>query len=261
MPSQRWDGQLYVFGAMESPLHLRSQVTTAKSVWRFAFNLTATYKRDADILWPYGSLRYEPSPISNRPNYKVIAVSKRKTAVWLVSNCKTQSKREHYVKEMKKYVDIDIYGRCGRPTNCSRAEYGPCMVQLLSQYKFYIAFENSICDDYMSEKLFKLFVPNNHIIPVVRGGADVDTLLPNNTFVNADWFKTAKDLALFLKSLSTDMDAYSRYLQAKDVYTSETREKILCTLCETLTSSVLRPRVYDLKTWLDGQCRAPRAFT
>ncbi len=37
----------------------------------------------------------------------------RKLVAWFVGNCKTQSKRELYVKELQKYIDVDVYGNCG----------------------------------------------------------------------------------------------------------------------------------------------------
>ena len=37
----------------------------------------------------------------------------------MVSNCNTHSRREAYVAEMRKYVDVDVYGRCGQ-LNCTK---------------------------------------------------------------------------------------------------------------------------------------------
>jgi hypothetical protein len=42
---------------------------------------------------------------------------KTKDAVWVVSNCNTPSKREKYVKEMQNIINVDIFGRCGKPCN------------------------------------------------------------------------------------------------------------------------------------------------
>nr|CDQ04055.1 BMA-FUT-1, isoform b [Brugia malayi] len=32
---------------------------------------------------------------------------------WFVSNCRTASQRERYVKHLKKYLTVDIFGSCG----------------------------------------------------------------------------------------------------------------------------------------------------
>ena len=42
--------------------------------------------------------------------------NKVKMAYWLVSDCKTDNRREDYVKELQKYINIDIFGRCGNKT-------------------------------------------------------------------------------------------------------------------------------------------------
>ena len=43
-----------------------------------------------------------------------MAANKNKTAAWFVSHCATQARRELYVKKLKKHVDVDIYGKCGK---------------------------------------------------------------------------------------------------------------------------------------------------
>ncbi|RXG61965.1 Alpha-(1,3)-fucosyltransferase C, partial [Armadillidium vulgare] len=48
---------------------------------------------------------------------------------------------------------VDIYGRCG-PLNCSHSE--DCYETFEKEYKFYFSFENSICHDYITEKLFNV---------------------------------------------------------------------------------------------------------
>ena len=39
---------------------------------------------------------------------------KKKMVAWFVSNCMTTSGREHYADELKKYVELDVYGACGQ---------------------------------------------------------------------------------------------------------------------------------------------------
>ena len=40
----------------------------------------------------------------------------------------------------------------------------------LTPYKFYFAFENSICQDYITEKFFNIFATNTGPIPIALGG-------------------------------------------------------------------------------------------
>jgi len=69
---------------------------------------------------------------------------------WFVSHCVTPNRREDYVKELSKYIPVDIYGKCGNLT-CSNRNH--CKEMIRRDYKFYIAFENSLCTDYVTEKL------------------------------------------------------------------------------------------------------------
>lgn len=71
---------------------------------------------------------------------------------------------------MKNYVQIDIYGKCGKP--CPPPLNVDCRKIISIEYKFYLAFENSLCKDYITEKFFKMLYFD--IIPVVYGGGTYD---------------------------------------------------------------------------------------
>ena len=36
----------------------------------------------------------------------------RAAVAWMVSNCLTESNREGFVEDLRKYIDIDIFGNC-----------------------------------------------------------------------------------------------------------------------------------------------------
>jgi alpha-1,3-fucosyltransferase len=84
-------------------------------------------------------------------------------ASWMVSNCHSQpSKRNELVKALQKHVDVEIYGRCGKA-----CEHYECLNEM-KKSKFYLALENSICTDYITEKMYK--VTGHDVIPVVYSG-------------------------------------------------------------------------------------------
>ena len=64
------------------------------------------------------------------------------------------------VKIIQKRIPVDIYGKCGtlkceRSHNKSNDISGQeCFTKLAKDYKFYFAFENVFCADYITEKLF-----------------------------------------------------------------------------------------------------------
>ena len=70
-----------------------------------------------------------------------------------------------------------------------------CLKNVSRDYKFYFSFENTICTDYTTEKLFNLYLYDLEIIPVVNGPANAADYLPKGTFVNALEFPSAIELA------------------------------------------------------------------
>lgn len=76
---------------------------------------------------------------------------KSKPVIWFVSNCRAKSGRLEYVKELSRHIGVDIYGKCGA-FSCSRGK--DCFRDIVEpDYFFYLSFENTLCDDYVTEKL------------------------------------------------------------------------------------------------------------
>ena len=189
---------------------------------------TSQFKTVKDIPFPYGVLK--PRTIPRTRNYTAIFQRKTKSAAWIVSHCRTESKRETYIAEMRKNgFDIDIYGACGK-----RLTEDP--EQLINKdYKFYLGFENSLCKDYVTEKFFTYY--SYDTIVVVRGGADYSYLLPNSTFIDTSQFKTVKELVSFLTKVGSSEELYTNYLRNKEKYLSIFRPiNPFCELCEKLNN-------------------------
>jgi glycoprotein 3-alpha-L-fucosyltransferase len=70
-----------------------------------------------------------------------------------VSNCNDRNGRQQYAHELQKHIPVDIYGKCGTK-KCPRYT-DTCYEMLDRDYKFYLAFENANCKDYITEKLFR----------------------------------------------------------------------------------------------------------
>ena len=61
---------------------------------------------------------------------KLVLTCRTGLVCWVVSHCNTISKRERYVKELKKYIEVDIYGNCGQ--KCGKRNTDECFQQLSS---------------------------------------------------------------------------------------------------------------------------------
>ena len=57
------------------------------------------------------------------------------------------------LRSLFQVLGIDIYGKCG---NIRCSSYRDCGVSQGDKYFFYLAFENSFCHDYITEKMFKV---------------------------------------------------------------------------------------------------------
>ena len=64
---------------------------------------------------------------------------------------------------------------------------------------FYLSFENSLCDQYVTEKLWSWL--KKDIVPVVMGQADYAAMTPPHSVVNAMDFPEPRDLAAHLLNL------------------------------------------------------------
>ncbi|KAL1233819.1 4-galactosyl-N-acetylglucosaminide 3-alpha-L-fucosyltransferase FUT5 [Trichinella pseudospiralis] len=111
-PRHRQLNQHYVFFLMESPHHVSDKVFWYNNL--NYYTLTMSYRRDSDIFSPFGYLKKRDVPLKLSDDYlKVITKSKTDLAACLVSYCSTPSQRELYMAELKKHIDIHVYGKCG----------------------------------------------------------------------------------------------------------------------------------------------------
>ena len=231
------------------------------------FNFTVSYRRDSDIVWPYGIVeKIHPPPRPVKPtNY---AKGKKKLVAWFVSNCKTRNHREEYVTHLKKYVDVDIYGRCGDLECVPNYEHTgpePCHDMLAKDYKFYLSFENTFCRDYVTEKLFKIL--DRDIVPIVYGAVNYSAIAPPNSYIDATQL-SAKKLAQLLLKLDEDDDQYNQYLHNKFGYRVQRERRFFanrafCQLCEYLHKPNKVDQTYDrFDQWwsVENHCHSSGLF-
>ena len=104
-------------------------------------------------------------------------------------------------------------------------------------FQFYFAFENSLCEDYITEKFWKVL--NFNVIPVVLNGVNMSTVAPPHSYIDIKQFENiAGDILLslfveifirryfiteaakYLIKVSEDEELFASYFWWRNFYTS-----------------------------------------
>ncbi|KZS12668.1 alpha-(1,3)-fucosyltransferase C [Daphnia magna] len=255
VPMNRQPHQRFVFAQLESPANTKLDTISDPRLRYDYFNWTMTYRRDSDVILRdyYGSL----VKISNsttriiKQNEATLIRSKTKLVAWFVAHCTTPIRREEYVRQLSQFVTVDIFGRCSQecPSNCDD--------MLRSDYKFYLALENSWCPDYVTEKFIRPLAYD--AVPIVLGGADYGRFAPPHSYINVRDFGSAKELADYLMVLDKSDDLYARYFDWKRDYDVTLLDLSgWCDLCQMAHDDSLPNKSYrDIKQWWmsdGGEC-------
>ena len=272
---QRW-----IFWSWEAPIHHPEYTKSNLTFNWFAISLvstmfllisfrTMTYRADSDIVHNYGryiahnqskGIRDRQSIdgyLSSTGNQSTFD-SKREFSLrqnrilWFVSNCQARSRRNDLAAQIKLLYPVDQYGRCSQSNQTGSFE------GMLVQYKFYLAFESTHCEDYITEKTFYNSLAHGSI-PIVLGPTEENTrkLLPPHSFLHVDHFKTTKELVDTLHRIGHNPDEFSSYHRWRDVYRVLTwksnyfLDDRFCDLCIKLHED-RQPKVYsNFSAWLN----------
>ncbi|KAK4878324.1 hypothetical protein RN001_010830 [Aquatica leii] len=245
-PSVRTLDQVYIYVNGESPIMRPDSFAP----FNYFYNWTMTYRSDSDIQFPYETfVKKDTGYVLPTTDF---VQNKTKLMAWFVSRCQTVSKRELIIKKLKEYIPVDVYGKCGS-LKCARPKYGStvdeCYNILEKNYKFYFSGENSICKEYVTEKLYNLLKRN--VVPVVYGGADYAKSAPPNSVINIENFKNVSELADYLKFLDGNSTEYLKYFEWKKHYMIVSTSA-QCQLCQKLNQPVKSSVIKDLHKWAWG---------
>ncbi|XP_043274636.1 alpha-(1,3)-fucosyltransferase 7-like [Venturia canescens] len=236
-------GQIWIFLTDESPLHtfLYADENWNVSQYNGIFDWSMSYRRNSDVPVPYGrTLAKKTVDESWRRSRK----RRNKLVAILGSNCSGNNRRWEYVNELENFLGekLDIFGRClnGNATACPGHFDKDCPI--LGSYKFYLAFENSNCREYLTEKVFwNAFEKGS--VPIIMGAprSDCERLLPPGSFIHVSDFESSSSLARYLLYLDNADDAYDAYHEWRSKYTVVNEHgyfgsisKHYCRVCEAL---------------------------
>ncbi|KHN84318.1 Alpha-(1,3)-fucosyltransferase C [Toxocara canis] len=263
--------QLYVFMTMEAPpSHSRTVIAAFPPNF---FNITMTYRRDSDVPYPYGGYWVQPQDakrlgfMAEQLPYdeKTILKSKSKSIFWLVSNCATPSKREVAVEKLSRHIGVDIFGKCASNETmrnaCKRNE--ECEQKMAAEYYFFIAAENCICKDYVTEKYWDRY--GWPIVPIVMRRHIYERLLPPKSFIAMDDFGSAEQMANYLGQLMSNKSAYMEYFAWRSTGWARPWQKppyrvAYCKLCERLYEDTSPSSIENVEKWFydTAECEGPQ---
>ncbi|XP_046740656.1 4-galactosyl-N-acetylglucosaminide 3-alpha-L-fucosyltransferase FUT6-like [Diprion similis] len=247
---QRW-----VFLTDESPLHTFLSGGQSISSYNGLFNWSMSYRIDSDVPVPYGrTVRMMNQRNSSAGSSKDVKTKTKLVAI-MGSNCGGSNKRWNYAAKLKEALSerMDAYGHClnGDTKTCPGHFAKDC--EALEDYKFYLAFENSNCKEYLTEKPF-WHGYHKHAVPVIMGASreNCRQLLPPDSYIHVDDFANPATLADYLLYLDQNHEEYSKFhawrnhfyvVNEHGYFQSNSRH--YCRLCEALNYNDPSVKVYN----------------
>uniref|UniRef100_A0A4W3J1F4 Fucosyltransferase n=1 Tax=Callorhinchus milii TaxID=7868 RepID=A0A4W3J1F4_CALMI len=188
------------------------------------FNYTATFSRNSHMplttqyLESIEALKSQQylTPLSEKNRLR----DKLAPLVYVQSDCDPPSDRDSYIRELMKYIQVDSYGECLHNKDLPAHLRDPTTMdndgfhKILAQYKFILAFENAVCDDYITEKFWRPLKLG--VVPVYYGSSNIADWLPSNrSAILVRNFSHPKDLAEYIMRLDRDDRDYEAFLEWK----------------------------------------------
>ncbi len=181
------------------------------------FDLLMTYRLDADVPCIYPNWRHYGTFLDAPPRRRGPAAGA--LACYIASN--PVAHRDDYAAELMRHVPVDSLGSCLRNARIDGFVDGGwadgawvSLMSVLPRYKFYLAFENSLTTDYVTERVFHALASG--VVPVYRGAGNVRDFMPaDDTIIDTADFASPRELADYLRYLDQDDDAYAKHLRWK----------------------------------------------
>jgi hypothetical protein len=195
-------GQIWIAWFMESEVnipHFRAPF------FLNYFELIMSYHLDADIVTPYfyyGLKDLLRSPVREKADGKNVCA--------FISSPFHKSGRLNYLKTLMNYLDIHSCGKVLRNKILEKDAGRETKMDTIADYKFTIAFENSIARDYVTEKFYDPLIAGS--VPIYLGAPNIADFAPGDTcFINVSDWADPESLARYLLSVSKDKDLYQSY--------------------------------------------------
>uniref|UniRef100_A0A673ZLU7 Fucosyltransferase n=1 Tax=Salmo trutta TaxID=8032 RepID=A0A673ZLU7_SALTR len=216
-------------------LSLEPPVNTATDPVQRTVQLDHELRADADV----------PMPMGRRWKFLFHQTA---AAIWVVSNYSPDHARSQVYQSLRKYIPIEVYGRW-----LKRPLTDQSLIPTIGRCNFYLAFENSVAIDYITEKLWRNAYQAG-AVPVVLGPSrsNYEALVPSGSFIHVSDFSSTEQLAAFLQQLATDRgryEAYFKWRQTHEIKTYTDWRERLCNICIIYHRLPAKKVYYDLDGW------------
>lgn len=259
-----------------NPAGLRVLLSMESTYWRphtrnatvlQHFDAVASYEQSAQLPLLYGPVPTEvphfpfnapyvhPHTWSSADTYTEANVTSRPKGIAVfLSHCVPW--RVRLIEELQRLVEIDTFGRCfaGRPHTDPYKQGENIKLASMSEYKMVFALENSICNDYATEKLYGPLL--HGVVPVYLGAPNVADLVPDkDAIINLLDFADSRAAAAYLKAMLDDPAAMygKHHAWRKRPYTGAFAERLAlshkhrnfyCNLCSLYQEQTRARRAY-----------------
>jgi alpha-1,3-fucosyltransferase 10 len=207
-PPRKLPGQRWVAWSMESEVSY--PMLARRTELSAVFDLWMTYQRDSDVWCPY----FGPDMIAG---FRAPASPKTATSpvAAFVSNPFDASGRKALLAGLMQCMPVDSFGKLFRNRSMQDTPDRSAKQGVIARYKFTLAFESSICRDYVTEKFFDALLAGS--VPVYLSAPNIAKLAPaDDCYVDASRFESPRTLAAHLMALAHDEDAYAALLRWRD---------------------------------------------
>jgi hypothetical protein len=142
--------------------------------------------------------------------------------LFFARNCDfVMHKRQGFVRQLREAIEVDAVGKCLNSReqtsirHCQSFDHKNKRLCIISQYHFYLAIENSISLDYVTEKVYEPLLVGT--VPVYLGAPNVANFLPAaHSAVIATDFSSVRELALYLRCLQQNRSLYEYYVNWRE---------------------------------------------
>jgi len=169
------------------------------------FDLRMDYHLNADVVVSYVEYSFMEAlrgPVQEKQPGKMINA--------FISSSFNQSGRAEYLRELMKCLDVHSYGTLLQNRVIQDDTGRQSRLDTMATYRFTLACENAIAQDYVSEKFYDPLIAGS--VPVYLGAPNIEEFAPGDKcFIDASEFSGPKALAEYLLVTSKDDGLYQSY--------------------------------------------------